>query len=138
MLQEYEYTQSLTFKYNTKLKNKTVNGEKNMTEQNNLIGNSTTIINTLIVAIAGIIFGKYGATLLQLGIDQTILIQILSFIIFTAFAYINAKNHNTYFNKTETVDPTTTPTNTDTEIFDNDAPILNDEYTTNDSDEDGC
>lgn len=107
-----------------------------MTEEN-FIGNSTTIVNTIIVAIAGIIFGKYGATLLQFGIDQTILIEILSFIIFTAFAYINAKNHNTYFNKTETVDPTTTPTNTDTEIFDNDAPVLNDEYTTN-SDEDGC
>ena len=109
-----------------------------MQEETNIIGNSTTIINTIIVAIAGIIFGKWGATLLQLGIDQTILIQILSFIIFTAFAYINAKNHNNYFNKTETIDPTTTPTNTDTEIFDNDAPILNDEYTLENSDEDGC
>ena len=106
-----------------------------MQEETNIIGNSTTIINTIIVAIAGIIFGKYGATLLQLGIDQTILIQILSFIVFTAFAYINAKNHNTLF-PTQPVDPTTTPT-TDTEIFDNDAPVLNDEYTTN-SDEDGC
>lgn len=107
-----------------------------MTEKN-FVGNSTTIVNTIIVAIAGIIFGKWGATLLQLGIDQTILIQILSFIVFTAFAYINAKNNNTLF-PTQPVDPTTTPTNTDTEIFDNDAPVLNDEYTTNDSDEDGC
>lgn len=106
-----------------------------MQEETNIIGNSTTIINTIIVAIAGIIFGKYGATLLQLGIDQTILIQILSFIVFTAFAYINAKNHNTLF-PTQPVDPTTTSNNT--EIFDNDAPILNDEYTVENSDEDGC
>ena len=107
-----------------------------MQKETNIIGNSTTIINTIILMLTGIIFGKWGATLLQFGIDQTILTQIITFIIFTAFAYLNAKNHNNYFNKTETVDPTTTPT-TDTEIFDNDAPILNDEYTTN-SDEDGC
>ena len=105
-----------------------------MTEEN-FIGNSTTIVNTIIVAIAGIIFGKYGATLLQLGIDQTILIQILSFIVFTAFAYINAKNHNTLF-PTQPVDPTTTLNNT--EIFDNDAPVLNDEYTTNSDNDEGC
>lgn len=104
-----------------------------MTEEN-FVGNSTTIVNTIIVAIAGIIFGKYGATLLQLGIDQTILIQIISFIVFTAFAYINAKNHNNYFDN-KTVNPTTN----NTETFDNNAPILNDEYTTNNSDNDeGC
>ena len=99
-----------------------------MTEEN-FIGNSTTIVNTIIVAIAGIIFGKYGATLLQLGIDQTILIQIISFIVFTTFAYINAKNHNTLF-PTQPTNPTTTPTN--------DAPILNDEYTTNSDNDEGC
>lgn len=36
----------------------------------NPIGNSTTIVNTIILMLAGIIFGKWGATLLQLGIDR--------------------------------------------------------------------
>lgn len=81
---------------------------------------------------AGIIFGKWGATLLQMGIDQTILTQIISFIVFTAFAYINAKYHNSLFNNNESE-----PINYDSEVFDNDAPVLNDEYTTGD-DNDGC
>lgn len=89
----------------------------------NPIGNGTTIVNTIIVAIAGIIFGKWGATLLQLGIDQTILVQIISFIVFTVFAYFNAKNHNTYFD-----DKTTSSA-------DNESPVLNDEYMTGDSDD---
>lgn len=94
----------------------------------NPIGNSTTIINTIIVAGAGIIFGKWGATLLQLGIDQTILVQIISFVVFTVFAYVNAKNHNNLFDsKAEPTEP----------IFDNDAPVLNDEYEFGDED-DGC
>lgn len=97
----------------------------------NPIGNSTTIINSIILMAAGIIFGKYGATLLQMGIDQTILTQILSFIVFTAFAYINAKYHNTLFGNNDS-EPTI-----DSEIFDNDAPVLNDEYITGD-DDDGC
>ena len=91
----------------------------------NYIGNSTTVINSIILMAVGIIFGKWGATLLQLGIDQTILTQIISFIVFTAFAYINAKNHNTFFNNTPIME-----TN-------DDAPVLNDEYTTGD-DEDDC
>lgn len=98
----------------------------------NPIGNSTTILNSIILMAAGIIFGKWGATLLQMGIDQTILTQIISFIVFTAFAYINAKYHNSLFNNNESE-----PINYDSEVFDNDAPVLNDEYTTGD-DNDGC
>lgn len=75
--------------------------------------------------IVGIIFGKYGATLLQLGIDQTILTEIITFIVFTAFAYINAKYHNTLF--------PTQPNNT----IDTEEQVLNDEYECDD-DEDGC
>ena len=75
--------------------------------------------------IAGIIFGKYGATLLKLGIDQTLLTEIITFIIFTIFAYINAKYHNSLF--------PTTPTQT----IETKEQVLNDEYETTD-DEDGC
>lgn len=98
----------------------------------NPIGNSTTIINTIIVAVAGIIFGKWGATLLQLGIDQKILVEIISFVVFTVFAYVNAKHHNNLFDgqaeSTEPAEP----------IFNNDAPVLNDEYEFTGDENDGC
>lgn len=63
------------------------------------IGNSTTIINTIIVALAGFIFAGIGSTLLQFGIDQTLLAQIIGTIIATIFAIINAQNHNTFWDK---------------------------------------
>ena len=63
------------------------------------IGNSTTIINTIIVALAGFIFAGIGSTLLQFGIDQTLLTQIIGTIVATIFAIINAQNHNTFWNK---------------------------------------
>lgn len=94
-------------------------------QENNIIGNSTTILNTLILMIVGIIFGKYGATLLKLGIDQTLLTEIITFIIFTIFAYINAKFHNNLFS--------TTPNKT----IETEEQVLNDEYETTD-DNDGC
>ena len=93
-------------------------------QENNIIGNSTTILNTLILMIVGIIFGKYGATLLQFGITETILTEIITFIILTIFAYINAKYHNTLF-------PTTTQT------LETKEQVLNDEYETTE-DNDGC
>lgn len=91
-------------------------------QENNILGNSTTIINSIILMIVGIIFGKYGATLLKLGIDQTLLTEIITFIIFTIFAYINAKYHNTLFPTKQTI---TT-----------EEQVLNDEYET--TDDDGC
>ena len=63
------------------------------------IGNSTTIINTIIVALAGFIFAGIGSTLLQFGIDQTLLTQIIGTIVATIFAIINAQNHNTFWDK---------------------------------------
>ena len=107
-------------------------GEHKLME--NKIGNSTTVLNSIILMAAGIIFGKWGATLLQMGIDQTILTQIISFIVFTAFAYINAKYHNTLFGNN--AEPTTINAS-ENEIFDNDAPVLNDEYIAGD-DDDAC
>ena len=95
-------------------------------QENNILGNSTTIINSIILMIVGIIFGKYGATLLKLGIDQTLLTEIITFIIFTIFAYINAKYHNNLF--------PTTPTN---QTINTEEQVLNDEYETTE-DNDGC
>ena len=95
-------------------------------QENNIIGNSTTILNTLILMIVGIIFGKYGATLLQFGITETILTEIITFIILTIFAYINAKYHNTLF-------PTTPNKTLETE-----EQVLNDEYETTEDNDDGC
>ena len=93
-------------------------------QENNILGNSTTIINTIILMIVGIIFGKYGATLLKLGIDQTLLTEIITFIIFTIFAYINAKYHNNLF-------PTKQPVETEEQV-------LNDEYEIGDNEDGGC
>ena len=102
------------------------NGEMEKMQENNIIGNSTTILNTLILMIVGIIFGKYGATLLQFGITETILTEIITFIILTIFAYINAKYHNTLF-------PTTPNKTLETE-----EQVLNDEYETTEDNDDGC
>lgn len=46
---------------------------------------------------------------------------------------MNAKHHNTLFDNNSESEPV----NYDNEVFDNDAPVLNDEYTTGDED-DGC
>lgn len=133
-----------------------------------IIGNATTVINTISLMIAGIIFGILSAFGLKLPLDQYSLAGVIGLIIASVFSYFNAKYHNTFFDKGAdllTIDVTNlTPAqvgainnfienagelNTvevagkrfnrynDSQIFDNDAPVLNDEYETSDEDE-GC
>ena len=62
-----------------------------------LIGNMTTIVNTIVLAVAGLIIGVLSANGINLPIDQTSLAGVLGVIVFTIFGIINAKFHNTYF-----------------------------------------
>ena len=62
-----------------------------------LIGNMTTIVNTIVLAVAGLIIGVLSANGINLPIDQTSLAGVLGVIVFTIFGIINAKYHNTYF-----------------------------------------
>ena len=76
-----------------------------MTSENNkiIIGNVTTIINTLALMFAGLIIGVLSAFGLKLPIDQYGLASIIGLIIATGFAYVNAKYHCTFFDKDEDI-----------------------------------
>ena len=71
-----------------------------MTENNFLsIGNATTIINTIALMCAGPLFAMLVAHFGSLPINETQLAMIIGFVITTVFAYINAKYHNTFWDK---------------------------------------
>lgn len=73
-----------------------------MNEENKiLIGNFTTIMNSLLLALAGLIIGALAGIGINLPIDQYGLSAIIGLVIFTIFGYYNAKYHNTFFNKDE-------------------------------------
>lgn len=135
-----------------------------------IIGNTTTVINTIALMISGAIFGVLASLGLKLPFDMYALASVIGIIIMTIFSYFNAKYKNTYFdNDTDTLtidvsnltDAQVTAINSfvenagelntvnvagktfnkynDAQVFDNDAPILNDEYTLNNEDDDeGC
>lgn len=130
-----------------------------------IIGNTTTVINTIALMISGAIFGVLASLGLKLPFDMYALASVIGIIIMTGFSYINAKYKNTYFDKDEdklTIDLSklsdqqvtaiqtfleNTTVNVagktfnkynDSQIFDNDAPVLNDEYTINNDDNEGC
>ena len=65
------------------------------------IGNITTIINSVGWIIAGLIIGVVTAFGLQLPIDQYSLSAIICAVITGLFSYINAKYHNTFWDKDE-------------------------------------
>lgn len=71
-----------------------------MTKNNFLtLGNATTIINTLALMCAGPIFGALVAHFGDLGITETDIAMVLGFIFAAAFAYINAKFHNSFWDR---------------------------------------
>ena len=102
-----------------------------MTEQNNtnFIGNSSTIIKTLCMWIAGYAIGYFISIGLNLPISQEQLSEMFFIIICTIIAYIDAKKHN----------DTTTPVEQQLVLKEI---VLNEEYTTTDEEdevgEDGC
>jgi hypothetical protein len=95
-------------------------GEFTMSKE--IIGNLTTIIKILIMTVAPFIA-------VYIGTDEQTVIAFLTAILTFGLAVIDAKYPNT-FGSTE-------PEQKE-EIFDNDAPVLNDEYEFSGDDEDGC
>lgn len=64
-----------------------------------IIGNVTTIITTISFMIGGLILGVLTAHGLNIPISESGLAGVIGLIITTAFAYINAKYHCTFFNE---------------------------------------
>ena len=63
------------------------------------IGNSTTVINSVILIISGYIFGALAAHFGNLPFTEAQLAEGLGVIVFGAFSYINAKNHNDFWDE---------------------------------------
>lgn len=63
------------------------------------IGNATTVVNSIVLAIAGLIIGVLASYGINLPIDQTALAGVLGLIVFFIFSLINAKFHCTFFDK---------------------------------------
>ena len=70
--------------------------------KNDLIGNITTIVNTLVVVFAGYITGVLASK--GLNIPEETVTELLSTLIFTLFAYYNAKYSNSFFNNNKVSD----------------------------------
>ena len=69
------------------------------TKKEILIGNSTTILTTIFLSIAGLLIGILGAYGIKLPIDQQSLAGVIGLIVMFLFSIVNAKFHNTYFDE---------------------------------------
>ncbi len=99
------------------------------------IGNTTTVINSIILIVAGYIFAGLAARFGNLPFTESQLAEVLGIIVFGVFSYINAKHHNTLWDDEEEV--------ADEPIDDEEETIedLVDKYQANDTievDVDGC
>lgn len=65
------------------------------------IGNITTIINSIMLIVAGYIIGWLLSLGFNVPVSQAELGALLTSIVFAVFSYINAKKHNNFFNKEE-------------------------------------
>ena len=63
------------------------------------IGNATTVINSIILIIAGYIFAGLAAYFGNLPFTEAQLAEVLGVIVFGAFSYVNAKKHNTFWDQ---------------------------------------
>ena len=63
---------------------------------NNVIGNLSTVVKTISMAIAGWFIGILVSHGLDLGIDASQLSEVIAAIIFIAIAYIDAKYPNSF------------------------------------------
>lgn len=76
---------------------------------NNVIGNLSTIVKTISMAIAGWFIGILVSHGLDLGIDASQLSEVIATIIFIAIAYIDAKYPNSFsfLGNSKTTNPVT-------------------------------
>ena len=71
-----------------------------MTSKNYItIGNITTIVNTIIVVVAGYLFGLLTGFFGSLPFSEAQLAGVISAVVFLIFGYVNAKKHNNFFDK---------------------------------------
>lgn len=70
-------------------------------KKNIIIGNTTTIITTVSLSLAGLIIGILASKGFKLPIDEQTLAGIIGLIIMFGFSIINAKFHNTFFDGDE-------------------------------------
>ena len=68
------------------------------------IGNSTTILTTIFLALFGALLGYLSSKGINLPVTAETLTSIALALVFAIFGYYNAKNHNTLFdNETDTI-----------------------------------
>ena len=82
-------------------------------------GNITTIIKWISMTIAGWLIGLIAAQGLDLGIDATVLSQVIAAFIFLALGYLDAKYPNNFkflHDQEETEDYPDIPLNEDYEV----------------------
>ena len=76
---------------------------------NNVIGNLSTVVKTISMAIAGWFIGILISHGLDLGIDASQLSEVIATIIFIGIAYIDAKYPNSFsfLGNSKTINPVT-------------------------------
>lgn len=94
-------------------------------QNNNYIGNGTTIGKFILISFAGWIIGLATAKGFNLGIDAQTLAEIMGVILGFAYSYVDAKYPNTF----KWLD------NAINRPIESEEPVLNDEYECGD---DGC
>ena len=76
-----------------------------MSDENNYIGNLSSIVKTISMLIAGAIIGLLANYGLKLGVDTATLSEVIGAIIFLGLAYVDMKYPNTMIRgKTPTQD----------------------------------
>jgi len=66
-------------------------------EKQIIIGNGTTILNSILVSFAGLVIGILASHGIQLPLDQQALAGVLGVIVFFIFSVINTKYKSTFF-----------------------------------------
>ena len=86
-----------------------------MTNNNNYIGNGTTIGKFILIAFAGWIISLTASKGLDLGVDAQTLAQIIGVICGLAYSYIDAKYPNSFKWLDNAINPVTIDTTEPTE-----------------------
>lgn len=88
-------------------KKKFFKGDFDMSNEDNYIGNISTVVKYISMLFAGWFIGLLVSHGFNLPISETELTQLISSAIFLALAHIDATNPNTIFNKKTTSDEIT-------------------------------
>lgn len=95
----------------------------------NYIGNTSTVIKIIAMALAGQVVGVLAANGLSLGVTEAQLAEIIGLILGVIFAYIDAKYPNTFSFLGNQPEPV---------AIEKEETVLNDEYEASGDDDDVC